>query len=508
MSELYLSGTLREVENRALSRAEPLALMSRAAAALAEVCTRRLRQSRPGLPIIALVGPGNNGADALLAALMMRQRGFDARALVLDALSPVASDAAQVRAMARSADLALGEILPDSRGAEDALFIDGLFGIGLSRPLQGRARQWVDALNDSGAIIIAADVPSGLDANTGSIVGGAQGSAIRATATVTFIGDKPGLHTGAGTDRSGHVYVDSLRLDPGDRDGTLLSSIDAVGLARPLCRVRDSHKGSYGQVGVLGGIAGMQGASLLAALGAQHAGAGKVFVVAPEGRPPFIQSAPQLMTRDATDGLYDAQAIAVGCGLGQASHSARLLALALACPDASLVIDADALTLLSRRADLRRRLAARKGACVLTPHPLEAARLLGTDASTVQSDRIAAAKRLARRYAAIVVLKGSGSVIASPSGEWAICSAGSASLASAGTGDVLAGLIAGLMAQGLAPAHAACLGVWVHARAGEAWAETHAGETGLSAGELPLAIRSVLNHLTAARGGYPSSISA
>lgn len=205
--------------------------------------------------------------------------------------------------------------------------------------------------------------------------------------------------------------------------------------------------------------------------------------------------APQLMTRDQSAPLSDANSLVIGCGLGQSRSAYRLLQRALtetACP---LIIDADGLNLLARHPELAAALGARASLPVLTPHPLEAARLLGTDIAIIQADRVGAARMLASRYRALVVLKGAGTIIAHPAGDWAVLAAGSPSLATAGTGDLLAGVIAGLTAQRLGPAEAASVGAWIHGRAGEQWARAQRGAAGLSAAELPDGIRAELNAL-------------
>lgn len=504
MSALYWTQTIRQIEQQALAQARPLELMERAARELADRCASVLRNLPPGIPSFALVGPGNNGGDALLAAMQLRARGFEARAVLLDERAPSQGDAARARGLAAQADLPGQADLPARLGAERALFIDGLFGIGLSRPISGRARMWIDALNSAGACVVAADIPSGLSADTGAVVGGRQGAALKARVTVSFIGDKPGLHTGAAPDYVGELHIADLAVPAARRDGTLISAEELLPLVRPLARSPTSHKGRQGQVGVVGGALGMQGAALLAALGAHRAGAGKVFVMAPDHCAKLPSTAPQIMTRDAGDALADASSLVIGCGLGQSPSAYRLMYRALtetACP---LTIDADGLNLLARHPELSVALASRRAASVLTPHPLEAARLLETDIATIEANRLRAARSLARRYQALIVLKGAGSLIAHPSGEWAIVGAGSPALATAGTGDVLAGVMAGLTAQRLGLAEAAIIGAWIHGRAGERWAEDQKGTNGLSAAELPDAIRSELNTLIRASIARPT----
>lgn len=524
VSTLFCTDALRAAEARALASCEPMALMRRAAEALADAAARDARMSNPDRPIIALVGPGNNGGDALLATVLLRERGFDARALLLSDEAPRVEDARRALEQARRARLPFIDQLPEVAVIEHLLFLDGLFGIGLSRAIEGRAADWIRRLNAAGARVIAADVPSGIDADSGAIVGGSSAPVLRALRTVTFLGDKPGLHTGAGIEFSGVVEVHALGVAMLDllaaergpdvavssqsrtrqsessgpaQHGALVGAAAAVQLVRPLARTRGSHKGTHGHVAVWGGTAGMSGAALLAALGAQRSGAGKVSVGAPDRELPPFETQPQLMTLSARKPWPRVSAIVAGCGLGQSARAEALLARLLGEGDSALVLDADALNLLASSRRLQRALGSRLGPSVLTPHPLEAARLLDSDVRSVQARRIESACAIARNTGAIVLLKGAGSVCAHPQGHWAIIDAGNPALATAGTGDVLAGVIGGLIAQGLTAATATCLGAWVHGRAAEAWAIAAGGVIGMSAAELPDLIRMTLNQTLA-----------
>jgi hydroxyethylthiazole kinase-like uncharacterized protein yjeF len=496
MPALYDTPTLRAAEARDLAALGPLALMRRAARALSDAVTELSRSGPPRAPILALVGPGNNGADALLATLELRMRGFDARALLLSTVEPQAGDARAAHAMAKHAGVPLGDTLTGQELA-GALVIDGLFGIGLRRPLEGKAAEWIAAVNRVRSPLIAVDVPSGINADTGSVVGGSAASAALARMTVTFLGDKPGLHTGAGRVHAGKVRVELLEVDAGCGQGTLIARDEARTLARPLRRRPDSHKGSHGHVAVLGGSQGMRGAAMLAAHGAHRSGAGKVSVGTPDGWRPDPGLTPHLMSLSAGQRPREINAWVVGCGLGQGYNARRQLLALLSDASSPLVIDADALNLVALDALVARAVQRCAQPRVLTPHPLEAARLLGVPTAAIQSDRIASARALADRLQSVVVLKGAGTVCADPAGQWAIVDAGSPALATAGTGDVLAGVIGGLLAQGLTVASAACLAGWVHARAGELAASRRAGTIGLAACELPILIADALNELIA-----------
>ncbi len=509
MSRLLCVEAIRAIEHEALRHKPAGSLMQQAAEAVAVQAARLLRSLPPQTPVCALVGPGNNGGDALIAALRLRQRGFSVRALAIAQPAARAPDAQWAWRTAEQAGLT-PSIVTDptetmqAQQVQATLFIDGLFGIGLTRGLEGAALRWCQMLNAHRASVIAIDVPSGIDADRGCIVGGARDAAIRATHTVTMIADKPGLHTGVALE-----YVGQLRLaDLGLVTDVLPINMTDKGLVGDLLdakavrswvprRHADSHKGRFGTVRIIGGASGMRGAALLAARAAQCVGAGKVAIEAPDS---WLHdpAQPQLMAAAPGQSLTDVDAVVIGCGLSRTDWASQRLREAVGA-SAALVLDADALNILADEgygcADGR---AFDRGtSTVVTPHPLEAARLLRTEVQQVQSDRIASAQTLALRLQAVVVLKGAGSVIASPSGQWAISGAGDASLASAGTGDVLAGAIGALMAQGLSAWQAAGLAVWCHASAGERFRTNQArAAIGLSAAELPTLMRTVLNELT------------
>jgi hydroxyethylthiazole kinase-like uncharacterized protein yjeF len=333
--------------------------------------------------------------------------------------------------------------------------------------------------------VIALDVPSGLDADRGAWVGDVAG--VHAGETVTFLGAKPGLYTLDGVDAAGRVRVETLGLDLTPSDGALLDAAEFAEALAP--RMRNSHKGSYGNLLVVGGHVGMVGAALIAARAALRLGAGRVYVDcigAAELRLDPVQ--PELMFRRSADVAVDA--IVIGCGLGADSAAAAALRFALL-QASPLVLDADALNLIAAEDSARQALQKHTHARVLTPHPLEAARLLGCGAREVQADRIHAARELANRYASIVVLKGAGTVIAEAGGRYWINSTGSPALASAGTGDALAGMIGALIVQGIAPATATRAAVWLHGAAAEEFGD----EVGLVASEIAQIAARILSRL-------------
>lgn len=489
---------IRRVEREALARLPAGTLMARAAAAVAHEAERILRGMPPASTVIALAGPGANGADALLAALILNERGYAVQGCCLVTALPADRDARAVHERWHSVHgppLSLAQLTAiDAR--QPVLVLDGLFGIGLARPLAGEALAALVQVDARGWPVLAVDVPSGIDADTGAVVGGANGSALRARATVTMIADKPGLHTGAGLAHAGRVHVATLGLH--------LTAADGIAIDRDWVRTRlrprapDTHKGSFGTAMVLGGAAGMEGAALLAARAAQAIGAGKVIVASPEVRP-FDPAQPQLMSRHlgsrpAASAFAGVTAMAIGCGLGLSTAAGAWLGAALESTIA-LVLDADALNQCARDAALAAKLEQRQAQAtsVLTPHPLEAARLLGTTTAAVQGNRLAAAQALATRFGCQVLLKGAGTVLASPGGRWGIVRAGGPALASAGTGDVLAGAVAGLLCQRHCGLEAAAIGAWVHGAAGDLWSARHPQQRGLSAAALSSLLTEAIN---------------
>ncbi len=495
MSELLRSPAIRRVEAAATGSLPPGTLMSRAADAVVDVAARLARSLEAGRPIVAWIGPGNNGGDALLAALRLRAFGFDARAIALDAQRAPGSDAGEIWRRARSERFPI-----ESADAWQTLFaapprapivIDGLFGTGLQRPLGADVAALCERIAERGWPVVAVDVPSGIDADTGARLGSI---AIRAQVTVTMIADKPGLHTAAALDHAGDVRVADLGIEPERRQAALgAASADDRGRlfdreqARAAAlspRANDTSKGSFGSVLCYGGASGMHGAVLLAARGAQAIGVGRIYIATPAGEL-FDPGQPQWMSAAADAAFARFDAVAIGCGLGE-SDPARAAVRRAVAEARALVVDADALNAIAADEALADALAARAGAwrCIATPHPLEAARLLQVDVPRIQSDRIGAARALAARLRCVVLLKGAGSVVATPVGRWSIIDAGSPALASAGTGDVLAGACAALLARGLDGERAACLGAWLHGEAGSQWTHAHGTADGLSVAKL------------------------
>jgi len=475
MTDLYLTKQLRLIEQVNAQRLAPGTLMQRAGQAAANWLAGRMPARTASF--LVLCGPGNNGGDGYVCARALRELGHACVCWAPDAAA--ASDAREVSAIWSQAGGETSKELP--RHGRFDVVVDAMFGIGLSRSLSGpylEASRWA---NQSGAQVVSLDVPSGLDSDSGVWVGEVAG--VRASATLTFLGDKPGLHMSDGCDGAGTVYVEPLGIEPGPSPGHLNGPEHFAAILRP--RDRNSHKGHFGSVAVIGGEIGMIGATLLAGRAALRMGAGRVYVCCvgdPDMRVDPV--CPELMFRPL-DRLPPVQAVVIGCGLGTSEPSRRALSHALSI-DTPLVLDADALNLVALDQRLRQALAQREAASVLTPHPLEAARLLaGTPELHVNSDRISAAAVLAQQLRSAVALKGAGSVIVDrPAGadEYWINPTGGPALATAGTGDVLAGMIGALIAQGFEVRDSVLAATWLHGRA----AQLHGADVGLLASEVAL----------------------
>jgi hydroxyethylthiazole kinase-like uncharacterized protein yjeF len=482
-----LAPILRTAQLRALeARHAHAPLMERAGEAAADVATALA--TRRG-PVVVLAGPGNNGGDAFVVARRLRERFFDVVTVFRGDAARLPRDAAAAhRAYVASG----GTTLDAPPGGAVALAVDGLFGLGLTRSPGPPHAELIDWINAVEAPRLALDIPSGIDADTGRVVG----VAVRATATATFIAWKPGLLTGEGVDHAGEISVHALGVEVSDVDAGLRLDWPALRHALPqvLRRARQGvHKGSFGTLGILGGARGMVGAALLAGRGAVAGGAGKVLVgLLADDAPVVDVTMPELMLRSASDAIDAADALVVGPGLGTAEAAVALLERATGQP-APLVLDADALNLAARDAALRSRIARRTAPTVITPHPAEAARLLASDVAQVQRDRIAAARALCDSLHAHVVVKGAGSVLAHPGGGFDINASGNPALATAGTGDVLAGLLGALLAQRIDARDALRIGVCAHGGAADALVARGIGPLGVRASEVADAVRDLLN---------------
>jgi len=472
--------------------------MQRAGAAAAdwagELASQRNR------PILVLAGPGNNGGDAFEAACLLRQSFYEVRLVFAGDPASLPPDAQAACSRFREAGGVILDGIPgDTRWS---LIIDGLFGIGLTRAPEGCYAEWIATANNLAACqhvpLLALDCPSGLNADSGA----ALGNPVRASHTITFIAAKPGLLTAEGPDHCGEIRVASLDLDPATEmpaDGQQLSRADFSDYLAP--RRQNSHKGSFGNAGVLGGAPSMIGAVFLAARAALKLGAGRVYagLIDPQA-PGFDPIQPELMLRRPAALIQTPlTALACGPGLGVSLEASELLEAAIHL-DQLLVLDADALNLISSEGNLQLALTARNTPAILTPHPAEAARLLESTTAEVQADRIGAARQIATRYCCHVALKGAGTVVASVDGKWWINPTGNPGMATAGMGDVLSGIIVALLAQGWPALPALLAGVHLHGAAADRLVASGIGPIGLMASEVIDPARKEFNSWVLAAG--------
>jgi ADP-dependent NAD(P)H-hydrate dehydratase / NAD(P)H-hydrate epimerase len=490
---VLLATEIRAIEKRCAEQGIT-DLMQRAGLAAANAARDMLGDTAKS--VLVLAGPGNNGGDAFEVACHLKDWFF--RVTVFFSGDPAKLPEDAKRAHAKWVERKGHTIAfpPEQHGKYD-LIVDGLFGVGLSRAPAGIYSDAVEYTNLLGAPVLALDVASGLNADTGAFFARGDRAGICATRTITFIGLKPGLFMLDGVDCSGGIELADLGIDaaiPGDSAGRTVGTDLFAGHLKP--RAKNSNKGSMGSVAVIGGAAGMTGAALLAGRAALKLGAGKVYcgLVQEAGAPAFDPDQLELMLRPA-DSLFEpgvADAIVAGPGMGTSDHAKTLLKRALAAP-VPLVLDADALNLVSADSALARDVAARKHPTLITPHPGEAARLLAKSIAEVQADRIAAAQLLAKQFNCTALLKGAGSVIAGRGGRWFINTSGNPGMASAGMGDVLSGMLGTLLAQGWDGLAAMQAGVHLHGCAADACVAEGRGPAGLTASEVTEAARSLFN---------------
>ena len=485
---IYLTREVRAVESAARSVKKPPQLMERAGLAAAEVA--RDASGGSGKPVLVVAGPGNNGGDAFVVARHLKKWYYKVTVVYAGDEKKLSADAKAALGAWRKAGGTTVSSFPPAR--HWGLVVDGIFGIGLEREAGGRYGEWIAAINSLGAPVLSLDVPSGLHSDTGRVLG----CAVRARHTVTFIALKPGLLTLDGPDHCGEIHLRTLEVGPGalpSSRGRLVGGEILRAILAP--RLRNSHKGDYGSVGVIGGDRGMVGAALLAARAALKFGAGRVYAGLLAVDAPLADAEqPELMLRDVAEvlKLSHLSCLAVGPGLGQSPDAAYWLGAALD-SELPLVVDADALNLVAADAQLAALLRNRRAPALLTPHPAEAARLLSTDTAKVQEDRVGAALALAAKTGCAVALKGAGTICAASGGDWHINTSGNPGMASAGMGDVLTGLVAALIAQGARPGDALLAGVYAHGAAADALVARGTGPLGLTAGEVIEAARALAN---------------
>jgi len=460
-------------------------LMTRAGAAAVHAARERYPEATRWQVVC---GAGNNAGDGYVVARLAANDGIVVSVLAVADPERLQGDAAT----AYGDFTAEGGVVMAWDGILDAdaqLLIDGLLGSGLEREVGGEFAAAVAAINAHAAPVLALDIPTGVNGDSGEIMG----CAVRADLTVTFVGLKAGLFTGEGADCSGTIVFAGLDVPEHcrPRDAARYRRIDEqmIGQALPR-RARNAHKGDFGHVLIVGGGPGMPGAVRLAGEAALRGGAGLVTIAThPSYATASVASRPELMCYGVKDAallsrlLDRATVVAFGPGLGR-SNWARDMYAAVAGSDLPSVWDADALNLLAEQP-------AAASQRILTPHPGEAARLLGIATADVQKDRCAALALLQARYGGSVVLKGAGTLVSSASGTPWLCTAGNPGMAAAGMGDVLTGIIAALLAQGCSQETAAAVGVEVHARAGDRAAR--GGERGLLVSDLLAELRAVVN---------------
>jgi hydroxyethylthiazole kinase-like uncharacterized protein yjeF len=486
---LFTGAQVREIDARAIAAlgGDAFALMRRAG----EAAFRRLRANWPlARRLVVACGRGNNGGDGWVVATLARQAGFEAEVVHLEG-DPTTPEAARARGEAIAAGVAVQAHDP-SRPLPDAdLVVDAVLGIGLKRAPERDCATLVAAINAHGAPVLALDLPSGLDADSGH----AGGPCVRASATVCFLAAKRGLFTGDAPAVVGALWIEDLgvarsieaAIDP----AVVAIGPEAIRRALPP-RSPVAHKGDCGHVLVVGGDVGFAGAARLAAEAALRGGAGLVTLATRAAHAAAVVAAlPETMVLGVEDRaafaapLARADVVAIGPGLGQGDWGRALLELVLAARRPG-VYDADALNLLARE---RHEL---PPGSVITPHPGEAARLLECRVAEIQADRFEAARRLSARFGAVAVLKGAGTIIARPDGRLALCPIAEPGMASGGMGDVLTGVIAALLAQGLPADVAASIGVRVHAQSAQC-AARDGGARGLSASDVIAGLRRQVN---------------
>ncbi|WP_290890537.1 NAD(P)H-hydrate dehydratase [Arenimonas sp.] len=484
---LYRTSQVRAMDELATSALGVPAyeLMVRAGAA----AWRVLQQRWPGVRHLGVAcGPGNNGGDGYVVARLAREAGLKVSVLTPPGATPRTAQARQALADWRAAGGSVASF--DGMLPECGAWVDALYGIGLTRPPSEAAQSMIERINAARVPVLSLDVPSGLDADTGH----AAGTAVQATATLCFIAAKRGLYTGMARDFDGEVLLDRLDLKIGAFDEFTPAAwlCRPEGLARWLApRHANAHKGEHGHVLCVGGEEGMGGAVRLCAEGALRTGVGLASVATRRsGVAALVAARPEAMTHAVEDAaalrplVERATVLAVGPGLGQGAWGQALFAEALA-SGKPLVLDADALNLLAHHPSAVPQ-------AILTPHPGEAARLLGLDTRAVQADRFYAAEALAQRFHCTVVLKGAGTLVAAPGEIPAVIGAGNPGMATGGMGDVLSGVISALVAQGLPPFQAAVAGALLHSAAGDAAARV-GGERGLLPSDLFPHLRRMAN---------------
>ncbi len=472
-------------------------LMERAGEGAARVL--RAHWPKAGGPIVVCCGKGNNGGDGFVLARHLRRARYGAEVWLVGRREALQGDAAEMAERWQGTVTTVespGQVEPLRRRlAQAGIVVDALLGTGLNAPVEGTFAAVIEAINAAAKPVLAVDIPSGLSGDTGHVLG----CAVRAAVTATFAFPKIGQVIYPGAELCGRLEVVDIGIPPAAfaevRPQTQLLEAEEVGPLLPR-RPRDAHKGTFGHVLIVAGSRGKTGAALLAAGAAARAGAGLTTLAAAESLLPVLEGhVREVMSEplpDATDGtatladgavmdrlLEGRTAVVCGPGLGQAEGTRALVHHVVRHARVPLVLDADGLNAVAGTDVLRERPAP----TIVTPHPGEMSRLLGCATAAVQADRVATARRFAAAQGVVTVLKGARTVIATPDGAVAISPTGNPGMSSGGMGDVLSGILGGLLAQGVEPMAAACLGVFAHGAAADAVAARR-GEVGLLAGDL------------------------
>lgn len=464
---------LQNLEMRAANQLGADTLMKRAGAAAAELIMKRLEDA--GVEqrrVTLLVGPGNNGGDALACACELREKGAVVNVVLPGGRRPTSALAlAQLERWTQAG----GTTYDDPYMTEKAdCVVDGLFGTGLAKPITGDYLDAVLWFNERQALKVSLDIPSGLNPVTGHWTGSYPGCS--ADVTITFLCVKSGLYMCEGADAAGEIVLNELDVSVPLSPLSVIGTDEFPRVLRP--RVKNSHKGDYGSVAVIGGTDGMIGASILAARAALISGAGRVTLECRAEHAPHVDMVyPEIMFATKPVNLEDFDAIVLGCGLGTSAEAKARVIEALNCQK-PLILDADALNIIAADIKLQDMVLARRAPTVLTPHPGEAARLLRRDTAGVTADRVAACRELAVQTGAIVVLKGAGTVISMRSSRTWINPTGSPMLATGGSGDVLTGMIGAMFAQGYDMVESVLAAVYFHGLSAEGL------EAGFTAGEI------------------------
>jgi NAD(P)H-hydrate epimerase len=485
---LYTQDQARELDRRAIAQGTPASvLMERAGRAAFDL----LRERWPAAKRLAVFcGGGNNGGDGYVLARLALEAEMETHLYSLVPADKLKGDARQM------ADKVLAmnnlHLVHDGDLPEVDLIVDALLGIGITGAVREETGRFVEWINHSGVPVFSLDLPSGLNGDTGM----AAGPAVRATATLTFIAVKKGLLTGQGPAMSGQLFYDDLQV-PEELFASIPASVQRLdksalpGFMPP--RSRDAHKGHFGHVLLVGGDHGFGGAIIMAAQAALRCGAGLVTVATRADHvAPLLSRQPEIMVRavnDETDimPLVDrASVLVIGPGLGQADWG-RVLLKAVLASDKPQVLDADALNLLAQGTDWQRH-----PQRVLTPHPGEAARLVDSSVTSIQTDRFASVTTLQQHYGGVVLLKGAGTLVAGDDRPLSLIANGNPGMATGGMGDILSGIIGGLLAQGAGAFDAARFGALIHALAAEIVTDGQ-GERGLGATDLLLHIPHLVN---------------